>query len=177
MERKPNGYNDRYILAALAEGRFIVSPSTGRITDLDHRLVDCELNLNGYRVVQIDGHRCFAHRIVWIACEDPIPLGMQINHRNYRRTDNRICNLEVVTAAENMAHARRTVYYDRIRDDDLEAVDSAWLDRVLTLAEAGDVSPDDIAALRPEPRGPVGSPEYTRWHADQKVDQRLSGAR
>jgi len=47
-----------------------------------------------------------AHRLIWFALRDEIPEGFTVNHINGRKTDNRIQNLEVVTMAENLAHAR-----------------------------------------------------------------------
>lgn len=49
-----------------------------------------------------------AHRLIWEAVNGPIPEGMQVNHINGIKTDNRIINLEVVTPRENLLHAYRT---------------------------------------------------------------------
>ena len=48
-----------------------------------------------------------AHRMIWEAAHGPIPEGLQINHINGIKTDNRIENLEVVTPSENLKHAYR----------------------------------------------------------------------
>jgi hypothetical protein len=45
-----------------------------------------------------------AHRMVWEAFNGPIPPGMQINHKNGIKHDNRLSNLEVVTPSENTRH-------------------------------------------------------------------------
>lgn len=44
------------------------------------------------------------HRAVWQAFNGPIPSGLQINHKNGVRNDNRLTNLEVVTVRENAIH-------------------------------------------------------------------------
>lgn len=46
-----------------------------------------------------------AHRVVWEATNGPIPDGLQINHKDLSKTNNRLDNLEVVTGSENMRHA------------------------------------------------------------------------
>lgn len=40
-------------------------------------------------------------RLIWYAVNGPIPEGMQINHINRKRDDDRITNLELVTNQEN----------------------------------------------------------------------------
>lgn len=46
-----------------------------------------------------------AHRLVWEAVHGPIPAGLEPNHKNGVRHDNRIANLELVTRSENVLHA------------------------------------------------------------------------
>jgi hypothetical protein len=46
-----------------------------------------------------------SHRFVWVYFNGRIPDGMEVNHINFDKTDNRIVNLELVSAAENMRHA------------------------------------------------------------------------
>lgn len=47
------------------------------------------------------------HRLVVAAHRGPIPEGYHVNHMNMVKDDNRLANLEAVTAAENYAHAAK----------------------------------------------------------------------
>lgn len=66
----------------------------------------------GYRVAGLSrpGTRTFreyVHRLVASAFHGP-GEGLEVNHRNGVKTDNRAENLEWVSRAENLKHARRT---------------------------------------------------------------------
>ena len=49
-----------------------------------------------------------AHRLVWTTLVGPIPPGIDVNHKNGRKDDNTLSNLELVTRGENHKHAYRT---------------------------------------------------------------------
>lgn len=52
--------------------------------------------------------QCRAHQIVWIAANGSYDKGkLQIDHINRNRKDNRLCNLRLVTAKENIANSDR----------------------------------------------------------------------
>lgn len=65
------------------------------------------VNGRGYVEISAMGYVDVAHRMIWASVHGPIPDGMQINHINGIKTDNRIENLELVTASENTKHAYR----------------------------------------------------------------------
>jgi hypothetical protein len=48
----------------------------------------------------------FRHRLIWFAVNGPIPEGMQLNHKNQIPGDDKIENLELVTASENCRYTR-----------------------------------------------------------------------
>lgn len=63
----------------------------------------------GYVTVHSHGkHIGQAHRMIWEHVHGAIPEGMEINHKNGVKWDNRISNLELVTPSENCLHAYRT---------------------------------------------------------------------
>ena len=109
-------------------------------------------NRHGYIYVPLPGGKtALAHRVVWIAAHGPISDGLMVNHRNRVRHDNRLENLELVTAAQNLAHSLGNAYYDRVRPEDEEAVDPAWLALVRSLAANGNVTREQIRLLRGQP--------------------------
>ena len=55
---------------------------------------------HGYRVIQIDGRRHYAHRLAWLDVHGEQP-SQEIDHINRNRTDNRIVNLRQCSRPEN----------------------------------------------------------------------------
>ena len=50
-----------------------------------------------------------AHRLVWEAFNGAIPEGIEINHLNGLKDDNRLSNLELCSHSENLVHAYRVL--------------------------------------------------------------------
>ena len=59
------------------------------------------LDANGYRRIEHRRVRAREHRIVWILHHGEIPAGLQIDHINRDRSDNRIENLRLATHRQN----------------------------------------------------------------------------
>jgi hypothetical protein len=58
-----------------------------------------------YRRVSINGVDYSEHRIIWMMCNrQPIPIGMEIDHINRDKHDNRASNLRLVTRNQNGAN-------------------------------------------------------------------------
>ena len=49
--------------------------------------------------------RVMLHRLVWVTCVGDIPEGNQIDHLSGNKHDNRLVNLDCVTAQENSRRA------------------------------------------------------------------------
>lgn len=101
------GYNGKYSVSDMGRVRSnIAFNGRGKILDAPLR------KKNGYRRVSIydnnnDRKTVNVHRLVVLSFIGEIPDGMQINHINGVKTDNRAENLEIVTPSENMKHAFR----------------------------------------------------------------------
>lgn len=63
---------------------------------------------SGYLRINIMGKKYYSHRLVYEAHVGPIPEGMQVDHVNGVKTDNRISNLECVTNRENIMRYRNS---------------------------------------------------------------------
>lgn len=72
-------------------------------------LVGSVCRTHGYVVVGHGGKLHRAHHIVWLMFRGAIPVGMEIDHINGNRSDNRIENLRLVTKAENARNRRLPV--------------------------------------------------------------------
>ncbi|KKM62165.1 hypothetical protein LCGC14_1524500, partial [marine sediment metagenome] len=52
--------------------------------------------------------RIYAHRLIWIYFNGNIPKGLEINHKQGIKGDNRLSKLELTSHKENIHHAYKT---------------------------------------------------------------------
>lgn len=65
----------------------------------------------GYLYVSINGKHTLKHRFIWSAFYGEIPEGMQIDHINTVRDDNRLENLRLVTDKQNKNNPKTIEHY------------------------------------------------------------------
>lgn len=81
-----------------------------------HRCKGRVLKLGTHRCGYLNVHLCkncterifYVHRLVWMTFNGEIPEGMEVNHINEDKTDNRLCNLNLMTRKENVNFGTRT---------------------------------------------------------------------
>ena len=53
----------------------------------------------------------YVHRFIWECYNGLVPVGLEIDHINDNRSDNRLCNLQLVTPSENKKKAAKNTDY------------------------------------------------------------------
>lgn len=94
--------------SAIESGRWRVDVDAGVIYGMAGGPIGSQTK-EGYVLVKPSQElRVMAHRVIWEAAYGPIDETLEVNHINGVKSDNRIANLELVTHAGNMEHARET---------------------------------------------------------------------
>ena len=106
---------EEIFLQEYKHNHFSIDFSTGIITStkLNRQIGSINKN-NGYIYITIrhpntgNNIKIYAHRLIWLCYYGLIDPNLQINHINGIKTDNRLCNLELVIPSENIHHAIRS---------------------------------------------------------------------
>lgn len=107
--------NDKFFLDRVKSGHLIVHKSGKVINTKTNK----KSNVVGNRQASTNGY-CWVygtagpgskrraigtHRLVWLAFKGPIPFGLEVNHKNGVKSDNRLSNLELLTPSKNVKHS------------------------------------------------------------------------
>jgi len=66
------------------------------------------LHDEGYRCLEVNLVKYKEHRVIWTMVNGPIPSGLEVNHKDENKSNNRIENLELVTPEQNVNFATNT---------------------------------------------------------------------
>ena len=90
------------------EGKYQAS-SYGRIRNAKGKVLKTYTDKCGYQLIGLykDGKsKTFrVHRIIYETLVGDIPIDLQINHKDFNRSNNKVSNLEVTTREENVRHS------------------------------------------------------------------------
>jgi hypothetical protein len=100
--RKTMGSGDELVEVAESSGRLFVSSSGMFLNTRPGTATEGSLERDGYRRISVGGKRAPAARVVYEVFVEEIPDGMEIDHINTVRDDNRVENLRVVTHRDNL---------------------------------------------------------------------------
>ena len=105
--------SDCYIQNKIRTGEWIPSLDTGEVySNTKKGFLKPTINHHGYKLVS----RLSVAHIIWVAANGPVPYGMQIDHINGNKQDNRLCNLHLVTASENQILTRGVLTFAQAQD-------------------------------------------------------------
>lgn len=106
-------------LPPLDELALVISynPETGVFLNLKARsasapagaVTGCKNKKTGYLVIRYRKRLYLAHRLAWLFATGEDPGHLQVDHINGEPSDNRICNLRLATARQNLLNSKRPV--------------------------------------------------------------------
>lgn len=98
---------ERGLLVVYKSGK-VVNPKTGNV------LADKSIpSLGGYHHVSwregTKTRSIYKQRLIWLSFRGPIPKGMQVNHKDGNKSNNRLSNFELSTNQQNVEHSYRVL--------------------------------------------------------------------
>lgn len=82
-----------------------------------------------------------AHKVVWVYLYGPIPNGLQVNHKDLCKTNNRPSNLELLTPSGNVRHSyengRPRPWHKATKWRGKDRVSAANVARIVALRDGG----------------------------------------
>lgn len=100
---------DFYIMEKIRSGEWVPSLDTGQVYSTRKKGFLTPRKTRGYSMIS---YVRLSH-IIWIAANGAIPYGMQIDHINGDREDDRLCNLRLVSRSENIMLSTATLTYSQ----------------------------------------------------------------
>ena len=148
---------DEYIAWNLQQGNIIADAENGKVfatrgpggVKLEKPKELLGSILNGYKVVSIRNGttklQCRVHRIIWISVNGVLPDGYCIDHINNDKKDNRICNLQILTPAENSHKAKEDGLYKTGEEHQATKISPELHDEIAYLYATNDFTIRELA--------------------------------
>ncbi len=103
---------DFYIMEKIRSGEWVPSLDTGQVYSTRKKGFFTPRKTRGYSMIS---YVRLSH-IIWIAANGAILYGMQIDHINGDREDDRLCNLRLVSRSENIMLSTATLTYSQAEE-------------------------------------------------------------
>lgn len=103
---------DFFIMEKIRSGEWVPSLDTGQVYSTRKKGFLTPRKTRGYSMIS---YVRLSH-IIWIAANGAIPYGMQIDHINGDREDDRLCNLRLVSRSENIMLSTATLTYSQAEE-------------------------------------------------------------
>lgn len=109
-ELRPIRYNNRYWVSDY--GRVFYNTKCWRNPKGEMKELAPSYNPSGYLYYKLSIGRSKydyvrGHRLVWETFNGKIPAGLEIDHKNHNRHDNKLSNLRLVTHSENCRNKKK----------------------------------------------------------------------